>query len=498
MDLKVNRHAQAITQNNLDRFTNAIVVLAAATNNFKTTNLPYAAELRQRLTRTGKTKWPTSAWRVDLPNLIGTSITLAAVKEKSTTFELLSSARKLVAPHRDQAPAQLAIALIGFAPDAAKCVADAMLAAILAAWHTLPTWKSKPEKSPARLPSVIFYGLEATPDLKLLQAQANGNNLARDLTVSPPNHLTPLRYRQRLKTLARQHGWKFSFMDQKTLQRKGAGAFLAVSQGSQNDEAGIVHLRYDPAKTTGAKALALVGKGVCFDTGGNNLKPAKSMHGMHEDMAGSAVALGTLLALSELKVGFAVDCWLALSENLIGPRAYKQNDVVVAANGTSIEIIHTDAEGRMLLADTLHFASEATPQLIIDYATLTGTCVYALSTRYSGAFTTAPELIDSIIAAGVSSGERVWPFPMDEDFDSELDSSVADVKQCTIAGEADHILAARFLQRFVGTTPWLHIDLAAASNKGGLAHIATDTTGFGVRYTLDLLLQQNVLERVKK
>jgi leucyl aminopeptidase len=227
-----------------------------------------------------------------------------------------------------------------------------------------------------------------------------------------------------------------------------------------------------------------------------NLKTSRHMHGMHEDMEGSAVALGTLLALTRLKAPFAIDCWLALAQNHIGPRAYKQNDVVTACNGTTIEVIHTDAEGRMVLADTLALAAREKPRLIIDYATLTGTCVYALGTRYSGAFTNRDALTPAIIAAGRESGERVWPFPLDDDYDQALESGIADIKQCTLEGEADHILAARFLKRFVADRPWLHIDLSAGNSKGGLAHIPTDVTGFGVRFTLNLLLDRNILRQV--
>jgi len=240
-----------------------------------------------------------------------------------------------------------------------------------------------------------------------------------------------------------------------------------------------------------------VGKGICFDTGGHNLKPAKHMMGMHEDMAGSAVALGTLLALTELKVNFQVDCWLAIAQHMISPTAYKQNDLVTALNGTTIEIVHTDAEGRMVLVDTLALASKAKPGMIIDYATLTGTCVYALGTRYSGAFTNRSTLLNTIIDAGVASGERVWPFPTDADYDKLVESDIADVKQCSLEGDADHILAAQFLNRFVDEKiPWVHLDLASASNKGGVAHIptATATTGFGVRYRLELLLEQQVMK----
>ena len=201
-----------------------------------------------------------------------------------------------------------------------------------------------------------------------------------------------------------------------------------------------------------------------------------------------AVALGSLYALHALRAPLPVDCWLAITENRIGPLAYKPQDVVRAANGTTIQVIHTDAEGRMVLADALSLASAKKPRAIIDYATLTGACVYALTERYSGAFTNRPESRVLIEAAGTSSGERVWCFPMDSDFDSDLESSVADVLQCSADSKGDHILAARFLNRFVPNgIAWLHLDLAAGTRHGGLAHIGTEITGFGVRYTLDLL-----------
>jgi leucyl aminopeptidase len=189
-----------------------------------------------------------------------------------------------------------------------------------------------------------------------------------------------------------------------------------------------------------------------------------------------------------LETRLAVDCWLAITENRIGPTAYKPQDVVRALNGTTIQVIHTDAEGRMVLADTLSLAATRKPGGIIDYATLTGACVYALTERYSGAFTNREASRELIEAAGRSSGERVWCFPMDADFDTDLESAVADVLQCSPEGKGDHILAARFLSRFVPKQiPWLHLDLSAGTRHGGLAHIGSEITGFGVRYTLDLI-----------
>ncbi len=237
--------------------------------------------------------------------------------------------------------------------------------------------------------------------------------------------------------------------------------------------------------------LALVGKGILFDTGGTNLKPHRSMLDMHTDMAGSAVALGLLLALAQLDAPWSVDCWLAITENRIGPTAYQPQDLVRACNGTTIQVIHTDAEGRMALADTLALAGRSRPRFMLDFATLTGACVHALTERMSGVFTNREALEPVLVRAGRASGERVVCFPMDADFDADLDSRVADVLQCAVDGKGDHIVAARFLRRFVPEgTAWAHVDLASATRAGGLAHVATDITGFGVRFALELLLDQ--------
>jgi leucyl aminopeptidase len=233
--------------------------------------------------------------------------------------------------------------------------------------------------------------------------------------------------------------------------------------------------------------VALVGKGICFDTGGHNLKSAQYMHGMHKDMNGSAVTLGLLLAATKADAPVNVDAWLAIAQNHIGPRAYKQNDVVTALDGTTIEIVHTDAEGRMVLADALTLASRTKPDTILDFATLTGSMKAALGNRYCGIFSNREPLIEAAVAAGQATGERVCPFPMDADYDPALDSTIADVKQCSLEAQADHVLAARFLGRFVKDVPWVHMDLSASTCAGGLGASASDVTGFGVAWGLEML-----------
>jgi len=454
--------------------------------------LPYADVLKPRWQRMRRRGADSDCLVTDLPGKTGTRVILQAARSDTTAFAGLSRARTLAEKVCDLDPVKIGIQLTGFDQATGARLLEQFLAALLAAACPMPSYKSKP-KPPAALRSIGIYGLETTIDPAPLVAESSGNHLARWLSALPGNELTPGRYRAIVAWLARQEGWQLRFLDRKALQKLNAGAFLAVCQGSPEPDAGILHLQYRPRGR--GRRLALVGKGVCFDTGGVNVKPAKYMNGMHEDMQGSAVALGTLLALTRLKAKHPVDCWLALAENHIGSRAYKPNDVVTACNGTTIEVKHTDAEGRMILADTLALASRGKPAVMIDYATLTGACIYALSSRYSGVFSNREALHATLIEAGHDSGERVWPFPLDEDFDEALKSGIADTLQCTLEGEADHILAARFLRRFVDEQiHWIHVDLAASSNKGGLAHIPTDTTGFGVRLTLNLLHRQAVLD----
>jgi leucyl aminopeptidase len=489
--IKINQHPDLPDTQRVDAAEALILLLPEAALRKAWPLVPYADVLHQRVARLPAKLGNTVLLATDLPNRGSTHVAVACIKSGSSAFELLSLARELAAAVLKYKPEQVMVCLAGLDDELAARVAEAQVAALLAASVEMPSYKSKPEKHQA-LRTIAVHGA-ARQDYARTLAEARGNALARFLTQLPPNELTPKQYRQRVARLARQQQWRLRFLDQRALQRINAGAFLAVAQGSPDADAGILHLRYTPRQRTGKAALALVGKGICFDTGGTNLKPSKYMLGMHEDMEGSAVALGTLLALTELKVDFPVDCWLALAQNHIGPKAYKQNDVVTACNGTTIEVIHTDAEGRMVLADTLALAGKGKPGLMIDYATLTGSCVAALGTIYSGAFSNRSDFTAAIIEAGRASGERVWPFPADADYEKVLESEIADIKQCSIDSGPDHIHAMRFLNRFVPESiPWIHVDLSAGNNKGGLAHIPTDVTGFGVRFTLNLLAQHKM------
>lgn len=426
-----------------------------------------------------------------LANRRATLAVLGYLKKNAAPFEYLALAGRMLKESTGRNPQVLGLlALTGEGSNGA----EALLAAALAQAFALPTWRSAPSDERS-LKRIVLAG-DAQVDLAHATALARGNNLVRWLTALPPNKLDARGYRQLIAALASQRGLKMRWLNEAELKRLGANAFLAVSAGNAERTAGIAHLEYRPRSLPprAPPDVALIGKGILFDTGGTNLKAHRSMLEMHIDMSGSAVALASLIALAELNAPVAADAWLAITENRIGPTAYRPQDVITAANGVTIQVIHTDAEGRMALADTLALAGRTKPKLMIDYATLTGACVYALTERMSGIFTNRPALEQKLIAAGRASGERVWPFPFDEDYDSDLDSKVADVLQCNVEGKGDHILAARFLSRFVPTeAAWAHLDLASVMRTGGLGHVNTDLTGFGVRYTLELLLKQDVL-----
>ncbi len=453
--------------------------------------IPQGARMQALMRK--RTKGDLPALQTRLANKRQTLVVAGRVKAGGDAFARLTFARRLVGAALGEKAGCLGIAVLGFDDENTRDLAEAAVAAALAASFNLPEFKAKP--TPSRIRSLRLLGLAERLDLSRTYAEARGNNLARWLTALPPNVLDATGYAGALKELADEQGWQYKRYSTKELEKMGAGAFLAVAQGNDNDSASIVRLRYRPDKASTGPDLSLVGKGIIFDTGGTNLKPFLSMLDMHGDMGGSAVAVGTLLAMSELKLPLAVDCWLAITENRTGPNAYKSQDVITALNGKTIQTIHTDAEGRMVLADTLTMATREEPGLVIDYATLTGAVINALTTRYSGVFTNHADWHPRLKRAGRASGERVWPFPIGDEFLEDLKSDTADIQQCSAKPLGDHILAGSFMAEFIEKdTPWVHVDLAASHHKGGLAHVPTEVTGFGVRFTLSLVLDEKILE----
>jgi leucyl aminopeptidase len=468
----------------------ALVLVSTAEAQSLPAGLPYPAAWQRLRERLAKQDGGTAS--MSLPNATQTLAVMGHGKSGADAFERLSLAGRLVREIAARKPERVGVLIDASLQNAAPWY-EALMAALLAQSFALPDYRSK-RTDKWQLRSLQLLN---APELALarIDATANAGNLVRWLTAMPPNELDARRYRALLVQLARRHGLKFRWYSEGVLRRLGAGAFLAVTRANAARDAGIAHLSWHGnrgnRRVSGAARpdVALVGKGILFDTGGINIKPHRYMLDMHIDMAGSAVALATLLALAELRAPLHAEAWLAITENNIGPTAYRPQEVIKALNGTTIQVIHSDAEGRMVLADTLALAARARPRLTLDFATLTGSCIQALTERYSGVFSNRPELAAQLVAAGAASGERLWNFPFDADFDSDLESSVADIAQCAVEGKGDHILAARFLQRFMpNDLAWAHVDLSAATRRGGLAHVDTEITGFGPRFALELLL----------
>jgi leucyl aminopeptidase len=478
---RLEQSAALLSADDLKRGKHALIVLPQAPSLDALSGVPSVEALTAALSRRSKKVAELAQAPISTDLAHGTLASWVMVDPSRPVFERQTVLRKGLQALLAEKPDEIAIAVFG--PAAARRQAAEL--AVYSAWVNgarLPERKKKPSGA---LRAIRVHGHASGSAFGERRAAAEGNLLARELTVLPPNELTPAAYRKRVRELARQNGWRHEEYDLKRLRKLGAGAFVAVAQGSAEADAAIVHLSYRHPRAR--KSVALVGKGICFDTGGHNLKTARSMQGMYKDMNGSAVVLGILLAAAAIKLPVRLDCWLAIARNDIGPRAYLQSEVITALNGTTIEIVHTDAEGRMVLADALTFAARGKPDFIADFATLTGSMHVAVGERYSGVFATSERLARAALSAADASGERVCVFPQDEDYDEELESTIADVKQCTMEGSADHILATRFLRRFVGDTPWLHMDLSAAKCKGGLGAVATEINGFGVAWGIEFL-----------
>ena len=480
-----NKKQISVTQ--LDKASHILMVLPKTAALPPDGDLPGLKQLAAALRRRDKKPAELAKTPVAVETAHGGLIVWVMLDTKQPAFSQHSILRQALHILLDESPREICLAISADEDFRARAAA----VAVYVAWingAALPNLKSKDRPKP--LQTLRLFGYSSADGFAAQRAVAEGNTLCRSLTVTPPNQLTPGIYRERVRELAKDNGWKHIEYDMKKLRKLGAGAFVAVAQGSDPEDAAIVHLRrrHPKARLT----IALVGKGICFDTGGHNLKPARHMQGMHEDMNGSAVALGILVAATRLDLPVNIDCWLAIAQNHISAKAYKQNDVVTALNGTTIEVVHTDAEGRMVLADTLALAAREKPNAIVDFATLTGSMGAALGERYSGVLSNRDELLTQAVAAGKASGERMCAFPMDEDYEPALDSDIADIKQCTLDGDADHILAARFLNRFVDKRPWLHVDLSSSNCDDGLGAVDTEVTGFGVAWGIRLLAELQV------
>ncbi len=293
------------------------------------------------------------------------------------------------------------------------------------------------------------------------RAIAIGMALTKDLGNLPPNICHPSYLAEQAKELGKAHkNLKVEILDEKKLQALGAGAFLAVGQGSEQPPRMIV-MQYNGGKK-GQKPHALVGKGITFDTGGISIKPAAGMDEMKYDMGGAATVFGTLRAVLELQLPINLVCLLACAENMPSGSATRPGDIVTTMSGQTVEILNTDAEGRLVLCDTLTYAERFKPQSVIDIATLTGACIVALGSNVSGLMGNDDELVNQILAAGRQADDRAWQLPMYDEYQEQLDSPFADI--ANIGGpKAGTITAGCFLSRFTKSYKWAHLDIAGTA-----------------------------------
>jgi len=313
------------------------------------------------------------------------------------------------------------------------------------------------------------------------RAVADGVFFARDLVNEPPNMLSPAEFAERVKSLTKL-GVRVRVLGEKEIKKLGMGALLGVGQGSDR-ESQLVVMQWNGAKRAEAPPVALVGKGVCFDSGGLSLKTGAGMMGMKGDMGGAAAVVGTMQALAMRKARANVVGVVGLVENMPDGKAQRPDDVVKSMSGQTIEVLNTDAEGRLVLADALWYAqSQFKPKCVIDLATLTGAILVALGHEHAGLFSNDDTLAERLSQAGREEGEAVWRLPLGDAYDKVLKSKIADMKN--IGGpQAGSITAAQFLQRFVDKTPWAHLDIAGVAwQDGEHKELAPSwATGWGVR-----------------
>ena len=344
--------------------------------------------------------------------------------------------------------------------------------------YKFQTYKSKKNK---KLIKITVLGKQDNKNIKNLSALEQGIFFTRDLVSEPGNILNPDEYAKRLSGL-KKYGLKVTIYNKNKLKKLGCGALLGVGQGSTRGTY-LVTIEWNGSRSK-SKPLSFVGKGVCFDTGGISLKPAKFMEDMTYDMGGSAVVVGLMknFALRKAKIN-AVGV-VGLVENMPGGNAQRPGDIVKSFSGKTIEVLNTDAEGRLLLADALSFTEQKyKPSLIVDLATLTGAIIVALGSEYAGLFSNNDKLSTQLHEAGNKVDEKVWRMPLHENYDKLINSSNADMQNINYVGGAGSTTAAQFLQRFVSNkTPWAHLDIAGmAFSKYGGALNPSGATGYGVR-----------------
>ncbi|MFT3923151.1 MAG: leucyl aminopeptidase [Myxococcales bacterium] len=380
----------------------------------------------------------------------------------------------------------LAVFVPSSEPAQLRCLAEGLLLGDYRYAEFL-TGSRKPKPSPRT--TLVLAHKPTTADKQAVdEAQTLGEavNLTRDLVNRPPNEMTSTALANEARKLSREHGIRCTVWGKQEIAKQGMNLLMAVNAGS-DEEPRFIHMAYIPKLKRKVPRLVFVGKGLTFDAGGLSIKPAKSMETMKCDMAGGAATIAIVVAAARLKLPVEVHAVVPSTDNMLGGKAFKPGDVYRSMDGKTVEVLNTDAEGRLILADALTYARKLQPSVLIDHATLTGACMVALGQWRAGLYATDDSLRDRYMAAAKRSGEAFWPLPLDEDLKETIKSPIADIKN-TGDGYGGSISAALFLREFVGDAKWIHLDIAGpaflaaphdVSPKGG--------TGFGVRTALEFI-----------
>lgn len=365
----------------------------------------------------------------------------------------------------------------------------ALVEGLLLTGYSFTQYKSKKDDKPYNLESVSILGVKNASQ-KVIERAAiacQATMLARDLINTPPRECTPGFLVEYSRKAARSQGLKIDVFDPKALKKMGAGGILGVAQGSDQPPY-LIRMVYKP-KGKSKKTLAIVGKGVTFDSGGLSIKTGSGMETMKCDMSGAAAVIAVMSVIAQLKPNFEVRAYVPTTENMINGQAMRPGDIITAMNGKTIEVLNTDAEGRLILADALTLAEKDGCTTIVDLATLTGACMVALGTEYAGMFTNDNKLADSLSKAGDKAGELLWRLPLAKEYRDWIKSPVADIKNIG-KPYGGAITAALFLEEFVAKARWAHLDIAGpAFTDGDNGHVRKGGVGFGVRTLLNFLAE---------
>ena len=378
--------------------------------------------------------------------------------------------------------------------DATQESAQAIVEGVLAADFESDKYKTD-KKNDKSIEAVLIAGYSdaerARGEAGLAKGRviADSQNFARDLINEPSNKLTPSILGEKAEAMAKAAGLAVEVLNEKKIADLKMGALLSVAQGSVEPPRMIVITYNPPSAKPGAPVIGLVGKAVTFDTGGISIKPSEGMEKMKYDMAGGATMIGVMRALAALKPAVKVICVVPSTENMPGGRAQKPGDIQTAMSGKTIEVLNTDAEGRLILADGVHYAKQLGATHLIDAATLTGAIVVALAGVNVGVFGSDQAFTDKLLASAKAAGEKMWPMPIDEEYREFIKGTVADIQNISSGKGGGATIGAMFIKEFTGDSPWIHLDIAGTAwNDDAKPWLAKGPTGVGLRTLVHLIM----------